>query len=129
MGEMGGQASGHAHGVNEGEDKLQIEYLWVVALQIRQPLEIEDWLAHIVVGFSALVLFSMSLYAWSRRRNFGLLLVSFAFLLFCLKEVLWILSEEVDLGLPMDLVRVLLDLVVLGLFFVAIAHKPRKQLE
>ena len=95
----------------EGRAKVQVEYL-----------------AHAAVGLFAIVLFSLSLYAWSRRRHIGLLLVSSAFLLFALKEGLWFLLR-VDSDISVDLVRTLLDLVVLGLFFGAITIRPRKQLE
>jgi uncharacterized membrane protein YqjE len=88
---------------------------------------IEVYLAHAAVGCFAVVLFLVSLYAWSRRRNAGLLLVSLAFLVFSLKEVIWTLSQMYNSS--MDLTRTLLDFVVLGLFFVAITLRPRKQLE
>jgi len=77
----------------EGRVKMQIERLWSVALQTGQPAGAGVYVAHAAVGVFAAVLFSLSLYAWSRRRNVGLLLVSSAFLLFFLKEVLWVLSQ------------------------------------
>jgi ABC-type maltose transport system permease subunit len=88
-----------------------------------------DYLAHAAVGFFALVLFSLSVYAYSRRRHVGLVLVSSAFLLFTLKEVLWFLSQLYALNSSIELTRTLVDFVVLGLFFVAITLRPRKQLE
>ena len=112
--------------------KLQIEYLWSAALQMHQPVGVEDYVAHAIVAVFALILLSLTLYAWSRRRNFGLLLVSVAFLLFCVKEVMWLLYDYFDFDVAVsqvELVRVLLDLVVLALFFAAIIHRPRKQLE
>jgi hypothetical protein len=112
---------------------MEIDYLWSVALQTGQPAGIEVYVAHAAVGVFAAILFLLSLYAWSRRRQIGLLLVSSAFLLFCLKEVVWLLSDVYDfhsLALPsVEVITVLLDLVVLGLFFVAITLRPRKQLE
>ena len=114
----------------EGGVKMQIAYLWSIALQTGQPVGIEVYLAHAAVGCFAVVLFSLSLYAWSRRRNAGLLLVSLAFLVFSLKEVLWTLSQMYSFDSSItDLTRTLLDLVVLGLFFVAITLRPRKKLE
>jgi len=115
--------------VNEEENKLQIEYVCSVAMQIHQPVEIGDYLVHFIVATFALALFSLSLYAWFKRRNFGLILVSSAFLLFCLKEILWFVAQTYPSNYPIDLTRTLLDLVVLGLFFAAIAQRPRKQLE
>jgi uncharacterized iron-regulated membrane protein len=108
---------------------MQIAYLWSIALQTGQPAGTEAYLAHAAVGIFAVVLCSLSLYAWSRRRNVGLLLVSAAFLLFTLKEVIWVLSQMYNYNSSIDLIRALLDLVVLGLFFAAITLRPRKQLE
>jgi hypothetical protein len=108
---------------------MQIDYLWSVALQAGKNVGIEVYLAHAAVGFFAAILCLLSVYAWSRRRHVGLLLVSSAFLLFCLKEVLWLLSQVYAFDSSMELIRVLTDLVVLGLFFVAITNRPRKQLE
>ena len=113
----------------EGKVIMEIDYLWSVALQTGQPARIGEYVAHAAVGVFAVVLFALSLYAWSRRRHVGLLLVSSAFLLFCLKEVLWLLAQTYAFSSSVDLIRTLLDLVVLGLFFVAITLRPRKQLE
>ena len=94
-----------------------------------------DYLTHAAVGIFAIVLLLLSLYAWTRRRHVGLLLVSSAFLLFALKEGLWFIARvygfaEMSIAdLSVDSVRTLLDLTVLGLFFVAITLRPRKQLE
>ena len=106
-----------------------IEHLLSVALQIHQSVGVEDYLAHSIVAVFALTLFSVTLYAWSRRRAVALMLVSCAFLLFCLKEVLWFVAQTFPSDSQVDLIRTLLDLVVLGLFFAAIIHRPRKQLE
>ena len=106
---------------------MAIDYLWTAALEIDQIAELE--IAHVLVAFFAFALFLLSLYAWSRRRQLGLVLVSSAFLLFCLKEVVWLLSEIYDFHSSVELITVLLDLIVLALFFVAIAHRPRKQLQ
>ena len=108
---------------------MPLAYLWSVVLQTGQPAGTETYLAHAAVGFFALLLFSLSLYAWSRRRHVGLLLVSSAFLLFTVKEVLWFLSTVYALNSSIDLIRTLLDLLVLGLFFAAVTLRPRKQLE
>ena len=61
---------------------MQIDYLWSVALQTGQPAGIGEFWLMLAVGVFAVILFSLSLYAWSRRRHVGLLLVSSAFLLF-----------------------------------------------
>ena len=109
---------------------MQIAYPSSVALQIRSLVGADAYLAHGAVAFFAVALFLLSLYAWSRRRHVGLLLVSLAFLLFTLKEVIWILSQMYnDFSPSVDLIRTLLDLVLLALFFAAITIRPRKQLE
>lgn len=130
---MGGQAGGHTFGVKlEARVKMQIDPLSSVVLQTGNSMAM-DYLAHGVVGIFAAVLFSLSLYAWSRRRHVGLQLVSLAFLVFCLKEVFWVLSQMYGLNssetgeLVTDLVTVLTDLLVLGFFFIAIIVRPRKQ--
>ena len=110
--------------------RMQITYLWSIALQIGQPVGMDVYLAHAAVVCFAVALFFVSLYAWSRRRNVGLVLVSAAFLLFTLKEVIWIVSQTYDSFNPsIDLTRTFLDLIVLGLFFTAFTIRPRKQLE
>jgi len=109
---------------------MQIDRLWSVVLQTGQSTGMEAYIAHGVVAIFAAVLVLLSLYAWSRRRQVGLLLVSVAFLVFCLKQALWIVSQMYySYTSSVDLTEVILDLLVLVLFFVAIARRPRKQLE
>ncbi len=108
---------------------MAIDHLCSVALQIDQFVGLGLFAAHALVGFFAFFLFLLSLYAWSRRRQIGIVLVSSAFLLFCLKEVVWVLSEMYDFHSSVDLITVLMDLVVLALFFIAIARRPRKRLQ
>ena len=106
-----------------------------IALQIGQPPELAAYVAHLVVGVFATILFLVSVYAWSRRRHLGLILVSTAFLVFMLKEVFWFVTQmfsfyTTETGeLTADLITVLTDLIVLGLFFAAMAVRSRKQLE
>jgi hypothetical protein len=90
-----------------------------LVLQISQS-NISDIL-EIAAGIFALVLFVLSLYAWTRRRQTPLLLVALAFLTFFFKRIL-----EVTLPPPTDQLNALLDFVVLALFFVAIAIRPRR---
>ena len=112
---------------------MDVTSLWSTVLQAGQPTEIEAYVAHAVVGIFAAALFLLSLYAWSRRRQVGLVLVSLAFLVFSLKEVLWFVSQmfsfySTEIGeLTADMITVLTDLVVLILFFVAITLRSRKQ--
>lgn len=75
-------------------------------------------------GIFALILFSLSLYAWSRRRQPALIMVAAAFLLFFMKTLLdYVLPSTTE-----DIVRVGIDFVALALFFVAIVVRPRKDL-
>jgi hypothetical protein len=75
-------------------------------------------------GIFALILFSLSLYAWSRRRQPALVIVATAFLLFFLKTLLdYVLPSTTE-----DFVRVGIDFAALALFFVAIVVRPRKDL-
>ncbi|TMI18781.1 hypothetical protein E6H33_00780 [Candidatus Bathyarchaeota archaeon] len=75
-------------------------------------------------GIFALILFSLSLYAWSRRRQPALIMVAAAFLLFFMKTLLdYVLPSTTE-----DVVRVGIDFVALALFFVAIVVRPRRDL-
>jgi len=109
---------------------MAIDYLWSTTLQTDQLTGMGLFAAHVLVAFFALILCLLSLYAWSKRRQVALALVSSAFLLFCLKEVVWLLAQIYNFQTSVvDLITVLIDLIVLALFFVAIAHRPRKQLQ
>jgi len=108
---------------------MAIECFSSVALQAVQLVGLEVFAAHTLVAFFAFALFLLSLYAWSKLRQVALALVSSAFLMFCLKEVVWLLSEIYDFHSLVDLITVLIDLIVLALFFVAIGLRPRKQLQ
>jgi hypothetical protein len=76
-------------------------------------------------GVFGLVLFAISLYAWSKRKQPALLIVAAAFVLFFAKTVLDVLYSTSTL---IDLIRPLFDFVALALFFVAIVIRPRKDL-
>jgi hypothetical protein len=74
-------------------------------------------------GVFALILFMLSLYAWFRRKQPSLIIVSVAFFLFFFKEIVEFLpTEPADLTLVMKLI----DFVILALFFVAITIRPRR---
>jgi hypothetical protein len=108
---------------------MAIDCLWSAALQADQFGGLGIFATHALVAFFAFALFLLSLYSWFRRRHGALALVSSAFLLFCVKEVVWLLSETYGFHSLVDPITVLMDLVVLALFFVAIALPPRKQLQ
>ena len=72
-------------------------------------------------GIFAFALFSLSVFAWSKRRQPALIMVATAFFLFFAKTLF-------DFFLPamiLDFVRVSIDFVALALFFVAIVVRPR----
>lgn len=72
-------------------------------------------------GFFAFALFSLSVFAWSKRRQPALIMVATAFFLFFTKTLF-------DFFLPttiLELTRVTIDFVALALFFVAIVVRPR----
>lgn len=77
-------------------------------------------------GAFALILFSVSLYAWSKRKQPALIIVATAFLLFFLKTILDILLPTSTL---LELSREFIDFAALALFFVAIVLRPRKALD
>jgi len=76
-------------------------------------------------GVFALVLFTISLYAWSKRKQPALLIVAAAFLPFFAKTVLDVFYPTSTL---LELARPLFDFIALALFFVAIVIRPRKDL-
>jgi hypothetical protein len=79
-------------------------------------------LAASIFSFS---LFLVALYAWTRRgRQPSLLIVSFAFLTFFVRQIL----EVIPLNfLHNEIVSSILDLLTLGLFFMAIVVTPRRK--
>jgi hypothetical protein len=75
-------------------------------------------------GIFALILFSLSLYAWSKRRQPALIMVAAAFFLFFMKTLLdYVLPSTTE-----GIVRVGIDFAALALFFVAIVVRPRRDL-
>jgi len=87
------------------------------------PNDLTD-LLEIGRGIFALILFSLSLYAWSRRRQPALIMVAAAFLLFFMKTFLdYVLPSTTE-----GIVRVGIDFAALALFFVAIVVRPRRDL-
>ena len=99
----------------------------LTALQIEQ-LGAEQMDAQEIISFAtgvfAFVLFLLSLYAWSRRRQAPLLIVAGAFLLFVLKEIIELLPQQIN---ALNLILNLIDLVALAAFFVAIVIRPRRK--
>ncbi|MGC8613990.1 MAG: hypothetical protein ACP5ME_14775 [Anaerolineae bacterium] len=96
---------------------MQIEQLGVEQVDIQEILDL-------ATGIFAFVLFLLSLYAWSRRRQTPLLIVAGAFLLFLLKEIIELLPQQIN---TMNLVLNLIDFVALAAFFIAIVIRPRRK--
>jgi heme/copper-type cytochrome/quinol oxidase subunit 1 len=75
-------------------------------------------------GTFSLVLFAVTLYAWFRRRQPTLLVVSFAFFTFFVKQILEILPFSV---LHTEIASSILDFLTLTLFFVALVVAPKRK--
>jgi len=78
-------------------------------------------------GIFSLLLFSLSIYAWSRRRQPALAIVSIAFLLFFIRHIVQVLAEMYEFDSAVALPLVFVDFIVLALFFVAIVIRPKRK--
>jgi hypothetical protein len=114
---------------------LLFHYLTLLVLQIGQFEGQQGDVAdafRLGTGVFALLLFFLSIYAWSRRKQPALLLVSAAFLLFFFKVIVEFVPTAYDIGevALWDLALILIDFIILALFFLAIVIRPqRKRLE
>jgi hypothetical protein len=111
---------------------LVLHYLTLLVLQIGQFEGQQGDVADAVrlgTGIFALLLFFLSIYAWSRRKQPALLLVSAAFLLFFLKIIVEFLPSTYDARqiASWDLMLILIDFLILALFFLAIVIRPRRK--
>ncbi|HVB12549.1 MAG TPA: hypothetical protein VNE86_05400 [Nitrososphaerales archaeon] len=95
-----------------------------VTLQLGDPTGSLEFLLETAASIFSLVLFLVTLYAWSRReRQPALLIVSFAFLAYFSKLII----EILPLGeLHDELISSVMDFVTLGLFFLALVIKPQR---
>jgi hypothetical protein len=108
---------------------LVLDYLMTLVLQVGgQHGDVADAF-RLGTGIFALLLFFLSIFAWSKRRQTALLLVSSAFLLFFFKIIVEFLPLAYDLGefASWDLLLVSIDFVILALFFAAIVIRPRRK--
>jgi peptidoglycan/LPS O-acetylase OafA/YrhL len=107
-------------------DEIIGPHCWILILQIGQleGIQIEATEA-LSVGASifALVLFALSLYAWSKRRQPALLIVSIAFLLFFASHVIEIV-EIYEFNATIQVVTVLMNFIIL-----AIVLRPKRKLQ
>lgn len=85
-----------------------------------------DFALDIATGTFSIVLFAITLYAWSRRsRQPTLLLVSFGFLSFFVKQT----AEALPItSLHSELFGSVMDFLTLSLFFVALVVRPRRNM-
>jgi hypothetical protein len=73
----------------------------------------------------ALVLFGITIYAWNKRgRQPTLLIVSFGFIAFFLKQLVEILPLSL---LHSELFTSAMDFLTLGLFFIALVVRPQRK--
>jgi hypothetical protein len=73
----------------------------------------------------ALVLFAITIYAWNRRgRQLTLLIVSFGFIAFFLKQLIEILPLDPLHG---ELFSSAMDFLTLGFFFFALVIRPQRK--
>jgi len=95
-----------------------------VTLQLGDPVGSLEFLLETAASIFSLVLFLVTLYAWSRReRQPALLIVSLAFLAYFSKLII----EILPLGeLHDELFSSVMDFVTLGLFFLALVIKPQR---
>jgi hypothetical protein len=92
--------------------------LAVLPLQVGlSSIESLSYLLHLVGAIFSALLFGLSLYAWSRRRNRSLLFVAAAFLVFFIAILL---DEVIPVGPTSELLSAVLDLAILALFFLTI---------
>jgi hypothetical protein len=88
---------------------------------IANPAQI-DFVLDISTSTFSLVLFAITLYAWARRsRQTTLLIMSFGFLCFFIKQLVDVLSIAALNG---ELFRTVMDFAALSLFFFALVVKP-----
>ena len=78
-------------------------------------------------GIFALLLFTLSVYAWFRRRQPALLIVSSAFLLFFVRHAVALLGDMYEFNPTLNLVLAFMDFIILALFFVAIVVRPKRK--
>jgi hypothetical protein len=90
-------------------------------ISLADPREILD----IGTGIFALVLFSVSLYAWHLRKQTSLAIVALAFLMFFSRTVI---NEFFSSIAGEDVIDDTLVFIALALFFLAIVVRPRKEI-
>lgn len=106
---------------------------WVLILHIGQLVGLErdtEEALEFGTGVFALILFALSLYAWSRRRQPALLIISCAFFLFFFRHLIEMLGDMGEIYEPSGLLRlalIVMDFVTLALFFVAVVVRPKRK--
>lgn len=92
--------------------------------------DVTDILSYVVAAL-AITLFTLSLFAWSRRHQTSLILVALAFLLFFVKSVIELIPNFTD---TLQVITTLIDVLILLFFFLSVVlprefskNKPRKE--
>ncbi len=102
---------------------------WTFVMQIGQleggPREATEAL-RIGAGVFALILFALSLYAWSKRKQPALVIVSLAFLLFFVSHVIELVSDAYEYNPFSQVITAFMNFVILALFFTAIVVRPKR---
>jgi hypothetical protein len=103
---------------------------WILSLRVSQfergQLEVIEALG-VGAGIFALILFALSLYAWYRRKQPALLIVSSAFLLFFLRHAVELMGEVYETSASLQVLLVLMDFIILLLFFIAVVVRPKRK--
>lgn len=90
---------------------------WHFAVQLVLPGGVIGTL-EVAAGIFSLALFALSMYSWSRRKHYSLLLFSAAFFAFFLKTLV---DEVLPLaGYVAELIGASLNFIILALFFLAL---------
>ena len=82
-------------------------------------------------GVFALILFGLSLFAWTRRKQPALLIVSLAFFLFFSTHAIELMDETGIIQEPsgiLQLTLIAVDFLILLLFFIAVVVRPKRRL-
>jgi hypothetical protein len=115
--------------VNEMYDLLY----WALILHLSQLVGSEREAAAALdfgTGVFALILFALSLFAWTRRKQPALAIVSLAFFLFFFTHVIEFIDEMGVIQEPggvLQLALILVDFLILLLFFVAVVIRPKRK--
>jgi len=107
---------------------------WVLLIHLSQLIGTERDAAVALdfgTGVFALILFGLSVFAWTRRKQPALLAVSLAFLLFFSTHVIEFMDELGVIQEPsgvLQLTLISMDFIILLLFFIAVVVRPKRRM-